>query len=246
MELYSPEGLRVDGRRWNELRRFYCRINTHPIVADGSAYVEAGNTKIVCLLNGPHEPTRSQMNTQRGSLDIKLHVSPFSTTERRKSTRNDRRIQELSTILKNTFEQVVILKNYPRTIIEVDVRVLAQDGGLLASCCNAITLALVDAGIALYDYVSAVSAGVFDNQILLDLNRLEEQDLSSVTIGVVGKTKKLSLVLSETRLPQDRLAKVFEVAVNGCHQLKEQMDAQVAKKGREKAITEGLKTNWVP
>lgn len=45
MEYVSPEGLRLDGRRSDETRRFACQIGVLQD-ADGSAIVEMGNTKV--------------------------------------------------------------------------------------------------------------------------------------------------------------------------------------------------------
>ena len=84
MELYSPEGLRIDGRRWNELRRFECRINTHPNSSDGSSYVEQGNTKVMCTVQGPIEPAlRSQQHLERANIEVNLNIASFSTFERK-------------------------------------------------------------------------------------------------------------------------------------------------------------------
>lgn len=51
---YNLAFLRVDGRRWNELRRIEGQIRTQA-AADGSSYLEMGNTKIMCVVSGPSE-----------------------------------------------------------------------------------------------------------------------------------------------------------------------------------------------
>ncbi|GME95819.1 unnamed protein product [[Candida] boidinii] len=102
--------------------------------------------------------------------------------------------------------------------------VLALDGGLLSCCCNAITLALIDAGVALYDYVSSVTVGLYDTTPLLDLNTLEENDLSFVTMGVIGDSDKIGLLLLEDRLPLDKLESVLSIGIEGCHRIRELMD----------------------
>ena len=53
-EVLSPEGLRVDGRRPGEVRRLRCQLSAEP-KADGSAYLEQGNTKVLVTVTGPHE-----------------------------------------------------------------------------------------------------------------------------------------------------------------------------------------------
>ena len=47
-ELLSDQGLRLDGRKASELRRIRCRMGVYG-QADGSAYLEQGNTKVVRL-----------------------------------------------------------------------------------------------------------------------------------------------------------------------------------------------------
>jgi exosome complex component RRP41 len=47
---YSLALLRLDGRRWNELRRLTAQISTQA-AADGSSYLEMGNTKVQVVIN---------------------------------------------------------------------------------------------------------------------------------------------------------------------------------------------------
>ncbi|GME68747.1 unnamed protein product [[Candida] boidinii] len=222
-ELYSPEGIRVDGRRFNELRQFQAQINTHPKAADGSSYVQQGNSKVLCLINGPVEQNSSSSG-EGPILNVNIDLLPFAGVERKRRTRNDRRISELCITLQRCFLKTIVLKNYSRTIIDINLSVLALDGGLLSCCCNAITLALIDAGVALYDYVSSVTVGLYDTTPLLDLNTLEENDLSFVTMGIVGDSDKIGLLLLEDRLPLDKLESVLSIGIEGCHRIKELMD----------------------
>lgn len=232
MELYSPEGLRVDGRRWNELRRFECKINTHPNSSDGSSYVEQGNTKVMCVVQGPMEPPlRSQSDQNKATIEINLNIATFATMERKKRSKNEKRMIELKTTLERTFEQSILSHLYARTLIEVNVQVLALDGGLLAAITNSITLALIDAGVAMYDYVSAINVGLHDQTPLLDLNTLEENDMSCLTIGVVGKSEKLAMLLLEDKMPLDRLESLLGIAIAGGHRIRDLMDEEVRTHG---------------
>ena len=54
IEFISPEGLRVDGRRAEELRNIKCKLGIFKR-ADGSAYYEQGNTKVLATIYGPKE-----------------------------------------------------------------------------------------------------------------------------------------------------------------------------------------------
>jgi exosome complex component RRP41 len=56
LQLLSEYGLRVDGRRPNELRQIRCKLGVFN-QPDGSAYLEQGNTKVLAAVYGPHEVT---------------------------------------------------------------------------------------------------------------------------------------------------------------------------------------------
>lgn len=226
----------MDGRRWNELRRLECAINTHANASDGSSYLEQGNNKIITLVNGPQEPKlRSQMNVNQATLSVAVNITRFSKIERSKSShKNERRVLEMQTALVRTFEKNVMLHLYPRTQIDIQIHVLQQDGGLMGSLINGITLALIDAGIAMYDYISGVSIGLYDTTPLLDLNSVEENAMSSVTLGVVGKSEKLSLLLVEDKIPLDRLESVLAIGIAGSHRIRELMDQELRKHGEKR------------
>jgi exosome complex component RRP41 len=88
---YSLALLRLDGRRWNELRRIHAQISTQA-AADGSSYLEMGNTKVLCTVTGPAE---GRQTGQRGGKDnearveVEIGFAGFSGVERRKR-RNDK------------------------------------------------------------------------------------------------------------------------------------------------------------
>ncbi|ODV80496.1 uncharacterized protein CANTADRAFT_25016 [Suhomyces tanzawaensis NRRL Y-17324] len=188
------------------------------------------------MVQGPMEPSlRSQANTTEATIEVNVNVANFSTFERKKRTRTEKRIVELKATLEKTFEQSVMCNLYPRTVIQVDIHVLAQDGGLLAGMTNAMTLALIDAGIAMYDYVSSVSAGLHDQTPLLDLNSLEENDMSAITIGVVGKSEKLALLMLEDKMPLDQLESVLAIAIAGSHRIQDLMDTELRRQGNIRA-----------
>ena len=236
LEIYSPEGLRLDGRRWNELRRFESSINTHPHASDGSSYLEQGNNKIITLVKGPKEPnTRSQLDPNKATLRVTTNITQFSKFERSKSShKNERRVLEIQTSLVRTFEKAIMLHIYPRTMIDIEVHVLQQDGGIMGSLINGITLALVDAGIAMWEYISGVSVGLYDTTPLLDVNSLEENAMSSVTLGVVGKSEKLSLLLVEDKIPLDRLENALAIGIAGAHRIRDLMDQELRKHAKKR------------
>lgn len=53
-ELISRIGLRLDGRKPEELRRIRCKLGVFS-QPDGSAYIEQGLTKVLAAVYGPHQ-----------------------------------------------------------------------------------------------------------------------------------------------------------------------------------------------
>ncbi len=226
MEMLSLEGLRVDGRRWNELRQFHCSMSTQK--KDGSSFIRHGSTKVECVVTGPREPDQhSRSGGEKASVTVEVEVSPFSTTDRRKRSRSDRRIQEVCVLLENTFADTILTHLYPRSEISIRIQVLEQDGGLLQCAINATTLALIDAGIAMSEYICACTAGSVDANTLLDLNGAEENDLSYLTVATWGESDLIALLQLESKLHMDRFESLLAVAMAGCHQVRRQMNAVV-------------------
>jgi exosome complex component RRP41 len=89
---YSLALLRLDGRRWNELRRIRAQVSTQP-AADGSSSFEIGNTRVICHVAGPHELRRTgaaggQSNEAR--IEVEIRTAAFSGVDRKKPMRNDK------------------------------------------------------------------------------------------------------------------------------------------------------------
>jgi exosome complex component RRP41 len=138
-----------------------------------------------------------------------------------------RRTLEFAASIRATFEPVVQVSLYPRSEIDIFVQVLQQDGGVLQTAINAATLALIDAGIALTDYVCACTAACIDTTGLLDLTNTEESDLPNLTLAVLPRSKRVTLVTMETRLHVERFDQIFKLALLAGDILHERMRAAV-------------------
>lgn len=88
---YSLALLRLDGRRWNELRNIHAQISTQA-AADGSSYLEMGNTKVLCTVTGPAEGRQSGQRGGKDSeanVEVEIGFAGFSGIERRRR-KNDK------------------------------------------------------------------------------------------------------------------------------------------------------------
>ena len=141
-------------------------------------------------------------------------------------------------MIKSTFEPVIQTHLYPRSQIDIYVQVLQQDGALLSAAINATTVALITAGIPLFDYVCAVSSGVHSTHVMLDLTTLEENDVPHLTVAVMPRTGKVTLVTLETRLHSDRFEEVFRLACDAGNVLHDEMRRAV--KSRTTALARAM------
>lgn len=121
---------------------------------------------------------------------------------------------------------------YPRSEIAIHIQVLQADGGILPTAINAVTLALIDAGIALLDYVTSVSIGLHLKQAMLDLSAPEEADLPTLVVASLPTNGKVTLAQMETRLHVDRFDEMLRLGVDACAVLKSEMEAVVKARTR--------------
>ncbi len=174
VKLLREDGLRLDGRRLDELRPFKIEAGVLRN-ADGSAYIELGNNKILVAVYGPREVhPRHLALPDRAMIRCRYSMATFSVDER-KSPAPSRREIELSKVIREALEPAVFVEEYPRTAIDVFIQVLEADGGTRTASITAASVALADAGIPMRDLVTAIAVGKIEGQLALDLNGLEDQ-----------------------------------------------------------------------
>ena len=136
--------------------------------------------------------------------------------------------------LSTAFATTLLTHLYPHSTITLTLHVLSQDGSLLSACLNAATLALIDAGIPMTDYISSVTVATTDTEEdadpLLDVNGLEEVELPYLTLAAVGE--KVVVLILETRVQVGRLEVMVAVGLDGCREVRAILDGVVRARGR--------------
>ena len=227
-DILALAGLRVDGRRSNELRQL--KLKTGIIQSsDGSSYFEQGLNKVLAIVHGPHEPPRrGDATTERGSLNCRLVIAPFSGTDRKRRRPGERRTVELEAIIKQTFESVVMLDLYPRSEINLVIHVMEADGSLICTILNAVCMALMDAGIMTSDMITACSAGVIKQNVCQDLNQVEQNSGGAyLPIAVKSRSQEIVYMQLDSRLSVDRLEEAMQFAIQGCTKLRSTMQDHI-------------------
>uniref|UniRef100_A0A7C8ZNV5 tRNA nucleotidyltransferase n=1 Tax=Opuntia streptacantha TaxID=393608 RepID=A0A7C8ZNV5_OPUST len=217
MEFVSPEGLRLDGRRPTEMRQLRAAIGAVS-KADGSAVFEMGNTKVIAAVYGPREvENKAELINDQALVRCEYTMANFSTGDRVRKPKGDRRSTEISLVIRQTMEACIMTHLMPRSQIDIFVQVLQADGGTRSACINAATLALADAGIPMRDLVTSCSAGYLNSTPLLDLNYIEDSAGGpDVTVGLLPKLDKVTLLQMDSKLSVEVFQSVMQLAIEGC------------------------------
>lgn len=167
---------------------------------------------------GPKEvENRSQLDSTKAIVRCEYAMAAFSTGERRRRGKSDRRATEISMVIRNTLEQNIILELMPRTQIDVFVQVLQADGGTRCAAINAAFLALADAGVPMRDMLAACAAGYLENTPLLDLNYMEDSGGGpDVVVALQPGIDKIVLLQSDNKISVDNFEEVLDLASRGC------------------------------
>lgn len=106
-------------------------------------------------------------------------------------------------------------------------QILQSDGGNYSVCVNAATLAVIDAGIPMRDYVCACTVGFVDETPLADLCYAEEGGVSSLGLALLPRSSQIALVQMDARLHQDNLDALMEAAMTACKGVSKVLDEVV-------------------
>jgi ribonuclease PH len=228
--------MRAEGRPWNEIRdiRMTRDFLKYP---EGSVLIEMGQTKIICTATIEDKAPAFLRNTGRGWLTSEYAMLPGSTQGRmdRESVRGriGGRTHEIQRLIGRSLRAVTDLGAFGERTIFIDCDVIQADGGTRTASITGGFVALVDLfrklqkkglidRIPVCDYVSAVSVGVVDDQILLDLN-YEEDSRAEVDMNVImtgsGLFIEIQGTAEKTPFGRERLNAMSVVAEEGIKKL---------------------------
>jgi len=233
-------GKRTDGRDMEDLRNLRIEVGVIP-EADGSAFVEWGGNKIVCGVYGPRECIpRHGASPYHALIKCRYMMSPFASLEEHSRSGPSRRSTELSKVIREVFENLIIAEKFPNTQIDVYIDVLQADGGTRTASVTAAAVALANAGIPMKDMVASVAVGKAGGMLAIDLNKLEDNfGQSDVPFAISHRDRKVLLLQMDGLLTRDEVIQMLEMAERGCDKVHEvQADAlkRFYEKGEEEAV----------
>jgi len=214
-KLIDENGIRLDGRRWDELRPIKIEVGVIKN-ADGSAYIEFGKNKIIAAVYGPREAHPKHIALpDRAIVRCRYHMAPFSTDER-KPPQPTRREIEISLVLRRAMESTIFLEEYPRSIIDVYVEVLQSDGGSRCASITAVSAALADSGISMRDLIVGCAVGKIDGQIVLDLSDYEDKEgEGDMPVAYMPNLDKIVLLQFDGIFTEEEFKKAIDLAILG-------------------------------
>ena len=216
------DGKRLDGRTVDDLRKIRIQAGVIP-AANGSAYIEWGGNKIICGVHGPRECIpKHGANPHRAVIKCRYSMSPFASLEEHGRSGPSRRSIELSKVIREVFENLVVTEEFPGTQIDLFIDVLQAEGGTRTASITVAAVALANAGIPMKDLVAAVSGGKGGDEIILDLGKLEDNfGQSDMPLAFSAKDKKLLLVQMDGLLTKEEITKIIEMCEKGSDKINE-------------------------
>ena len=190
--------IRIDGRNDLELREVNITRN-YTKYAGGSVLIEFGNTKVICTAVIEEKVPPFLKGSGEGWLTCEYGMLPMSTQTRKLRDINklklDGRSAEIQRLIGRVLRSIVDLKKIGERTIVVDCDVIQADGGTRTASITGAFVAIVDAvnkldatsKLASYpikNYAAAVSVGVVNGEVLLDLC-YEEDSKAKVDMNVV-------------------------------------------------------------
>ena len=216
---------RIDGRANDQLRPIEIIPHFNKF-AEGSCLIRCGNTQVLCCAS-VEERTPPHVPEGEGWVTAEYSMLPRANRERSKrdiaKLKLSPRSAEIQRLVGRSLRACVDMKKLGERTVTIDCDVLQGDGGTRTASVTggyvALALALKKVGVAdaLVDQVAAVSAGIVDDQLLLDLCYEEDSsaqvDLNCIMTGdgklveIQGTGEGRAFTVEEQRALVDLCAK---------------------------------------
>lgn len=227
---------RPDGRRWDQPRPVTITPG-YQSFAEGSALIETGQTKVICAASLEERVPAFMRGEGRGWVTAEYNMLPRSTNTRTPRDRDAGRIsgrsQEIQRLIGRALRAVTDLPALGERTVTIDCDVLQADGGTRTAAITGAYVALRQALQVLVDNrvlriiplrsaVAAVSVGIVDDALLLDLC-YREDFAAQVDFNIVmtdrGELVELQGATEAAPFPRQQVDAVLALAARGLEPL---------------------------
>jgi len=228
--------MRVDGRKLTQLRPLTITPR-YLKTADGSVLIEMGDTKVICTAKLEERAPQFLRNSGKGWITAEYGMLPGSSQTRigREAARGKvgGRTHEIQRLIGRSLRAVADLKNLGERTVWIDCDVIQADGGTRTAAITGAYVALVEAvqgwlrrGLIaadpIKDSVAAVSIGIIDGKIHLDLCYEEDSradvDMNFVMTGS-GKFIEVQGTAESVPFTKKQMERMAELATLGIKEL---------------------------
>jgi len=190
--------MRPNGREVNERRPMKLTVNINKY-AEGSVYIEVGDTKVICTATVDEKVPMFMKGQGKGWITAEYSMLPRATQTRnqRESARGklSGRTMEIQRLIGRSLRSVVDLHALGERSVTVDCDVIQADGGARTASITGAFVAMAFAinklvqkhnmtTFPIKDFLAAVSVGIVGENIVLDLE-YEEDSKAKVDMNVV-------------------------------------------------------------
>ena len=190
--------LRPSARKVDEMRKISI-VEGFTSSSPSSVIIAYGKTKVLCSASIENRVPGFLKGSGSGWVTAEYGMLPRSTNERmsREAAKGKQsgRTQEIQRLIGRSLRQAVNLKYLKGKTINVDCDVIQADGGTrtasITGGCVALFLAIKnhhDDQRAIKSFVAAVSMGIKENQVLLDLD-YDEDSTADTDLNIVMNDK---------------------------------------------------------
>lgn len=213
-------GKRLDGRELDEIRPLKIEVGVLN-KASGSAYLEWGGNKVIAGVYGPKECfPRHMSNPYKARLSCRYVMSPFASKDEHGRSGPNRRSIELSKVLREALEGVVMLEKYPKSMIEVFIEVLQASGGTRCASLVAASVALANAGIPMKDLPIAVAAGKIEDKVCIDSSKDEDNlGQADVPVALAPRNNDVLLLQMDGLMTKEEFFKGLDLVEKSAKQI---------------------------
>jgi ribonuclease PH len=228
--------MRTDGRKPKQLRPLTI-LPSYIKTADGSVLIEVGDTKVICTAKLEERVPPFLRNTGKGWITAEYGMLPGSSQVRigRESSRGavGGRTHEIQRLIGRSLRAIAELPVLGERTVWIDCDVIQADGGTRTAAITGAYVALVEAtrrwrnkGVInidpIKDSVAAVSIGIIDGKILLDLSYEEDSradvDMNFVMTGS-GKFVEVQGTAESAPFTKKQMERMAEMAQDGIREL---------------------------
>ena len=229
---------RLDGRKADEMRPMKAKVGIIPN-ADGSAMFSFGKTVAIAAVYGPRElHPRNKQDHSTGILRVNYDLLSFSVDDRKRPGPS-RRSHEISKVTEWALLPAVDIKEFPNTVVDVQIYIIQADASTRVAGINAASMALAHAGIQMKNLVTAVAIGKLDKDLTVDVDNEEEhveggEGHTDIPLAKIANTDEYTLMQMDGKIPPEMIPKVLDMADKACDEIYD-----VQKKALKEVVEEG-------